>query len=138
LAIFDALASGSRAELGSLQPVFPRRLVETYGESGRLSEPTDEGQSEKHWLREELLSPPTGRQTTASQPQLVKPLRFAIDEGIETESLNEALQLACCELSLHQVHEVRTNAPFGKEALRFSRIGAFLQPEHPNLHSLMA
>lgn len=67
----------------------------------------------------------------------MKSLRVAIDKGIQTESLNEALQLAFRQLPFDQVHEVRANAPFGKEAQRLSRVGVFLQPEDLNFHALL-
>lgn len=70
-----------------------------------------------------------------AESQLVIPFGLAIDEPIESESLNEALQLSFGDRALQEVYEVRANAAFGKEALRLSRLGALLHSKDLHFHS---
>ena len=69
-----------------------------------------------------------------SQPELVVPFGFAVDEGLEPEALNEALQLTGGDWALLEVDEVRANAAFREEPNRLSRVRAFLHTKDLNFH----
>lgn len=71
-----------------------------------------------------------------TQSELFVPRPTPVDQRVETEALNEPLELTVGHRAFVEIHEVRANAPLGKETQRFSRLRAFLDAEYLDFHLL--
>jgi hypothetical protein len=69
-----------------------------------------------------------------TQSEFLNAIRIAVEECFDSEFLNEPLKFARGDLALEQIDKVRSNSAFGKEANRFSRIGALLHTENLHFH----
>jgi hypothetical protein len=67
------------------------------------------------------------------KPELVKTLRFLVDERVDSELLRESFQLAEGRCSFHEVDEVSFDPALGKKAQGFSGIRTFFDTEDLNL-----
>ena len=67
--------------------------------------------------------------------ELFVPLRFAIDQGVQTKALNEPLQFTFGDRSLGEIDEVSADAAFRKEAKRLAGFGALFHAEDLDFHA---
>src|SRR5690242_5893144 len=71
-----------------------------------------------------------------SQPEFVEPARAAIDEAVESKTLDESSELAQRRGSFVEIDEMRPDSSLGEKAQGLSRVGALLYAKDLNFHRL--
>ena len=69
-----------------------------------------------------------------NQPELLKTLRFSVDQCAHAESLGESFELPKRRSSLGKIDEMRLHASLGEEAKRLPSVGVFFDPEDLYFH----
>jgi predicted alpha/beta-fold hydrolase len=69
-----------------------------------------------------------------AQAQLLEPFSVAVEHSLDSEALNEPLQLSRRRSAFGKVHEVRLHASLREESKSFPRVGAFFHPEDLHFH----
>src|SRR5512133_500943 len=82
----------------------------------------------------ELLQPPIIVVVRMSQPELLIPFRFTIDQSTHTEPLRESFELAERCRTLGKVNEVGLHAALGEEPECPTSSGVFLDAEDLSFH----
>jgi hypothetical protein len=121
--------------MGSLcRPLFPSYFRSSDRQICGLSKAPNQRKLQQPRLGQQPFDPARWRVLRVAQAKLIKPFRIPVDERLQPESLNEALQLALRDLALGKIDEVRPNPPLRKEAQCLPGFGAFLQSEDLDFH----
>src|SRR5512133_394767 len=82
----------------------------------------------------ELLQPPIIVVVRMSQPELLIPFRFTIDQSAHTEPLRESFELTERRCSLGKIDEVGLHTSFSEEPECLTSVGVFFDPEDLYFH----